>query len=77
MRPLPRSNIKSTPLPEEQFTELFKAARVLSKEDIREEDQIVPTLAFAGWSGPAYDITSAVRERFAKIGNATRRWRLF
>jgi hypothetical protein len=40
-----------SPLPEVRFAELFKAARVLLKEGIAEEDQIYPTLAFANELG--------------------------
>jgi hypothetical protein len=56
----------SAPAPEEKFAELFKAARALLNEGIGEEGQIIPTLAFAAWSGPALYITSAWRERLVK-----------
>jgi hypothetical protein len=37
----------SDPLPrEKRYGELFKAARTLFKEGVKEEDQIIPTLAF-------------------------------
>src|SRR4051812_3810769 len=39
------------PLPEERFEELFKAARVLLREGVTEEDQIYPTLAFTNELG--------------------------
>ena len=40
-----------SPPPEDRFADLLKAARVLLNEDIAEEDQIYPTLAFANELG--------------------------
>jgi hypothetical protein len=42
---------ESPPPPEERFAELFKAARVLLRESVTEEDQIYPTLALANELG--------------------------
>lgn len=60
---------ESCPPPEEQFAELFKAARMLLNEGIRDEDLIIPTLAFAARNTPSLGATSAVWRRFAKIGD--------
>src|SRR5215208_210682 len=40
-----------SPPPEKRFADLFKAAQVLLREGIAEEDQIYPTLAFANELG--------------------------
>src|SRR5215217_38156 len=47
----PPTEEEPSPPPEERFADLFKAARVLLKEGITEEDQIYPTLAFTNELG--------------------------
>ncbi len=39
------------PPPVKRFADLFKAAQVLLREGVAEEDQIYPTLAFANELG--------------------------
>ena len=35
---------------EERFDELFRAARVLLRERVGQEDRVIPTLAYAGYN---------------------------
>jgi hypothetical protein len=47
----PPTEKAALPPPEKRFADLFKAAQVLLREGIAEEDQIYPTLAFANELG--------------------------
>jgi hypothetical protein len=51
--------------PEQRFEALFEAARLLLKEDISEEDRVIPTLAFAAEIGRADSNLVDMRERLA------------
>src|SRR5829696_3512423 len=66
----------SLPPPEERFDELFRAARVLLKEGIDQEDQIIPTLALANLTYEEIP-DLGVRHRFEKpteYGDGWERW---
>ena len=52
---------KVLPPPEQRFEELFKAARVLFREGITEEDQIIPTLTLANDIGDAIQTFRAAK----------------
>src|SRR5918993_857336 len=68
-----RTEEKSSSPPEERFDALFRAARVLLREGIDQEDQIIPTLALANLTyeeRPYLD----VRHRFEKSAEDTEGW---
>jgi hypothetical protein len=54
------------PPPEEAFSELFRVARVLFANNVAEEEQIIPTLAFANRASTLSEL-KALRDQFAKI----------
>src|SRR5215213_7650508 len=58
--------------PEESFSELFRAARVLFAYNVTEEEQIVPTLAFANRASALRELQS-VKGQFAKVGDSEER----
>jgi len=58
--------------PEKSFSELFRAARVLFAYNVIEEEQIVPTLAFANRASALPELQS-VKGRFAKVGDSDER----
>ena len=58
--------------PEKSFSELFKAARVLFAYNVTEEEQIVPTLAFANRASALRELQS-VKGQFAKVGDSEER----
>jgi hypothetical protein len=59
---------------EQRFEALFKAARLLLREDISEEDQVVPTLAFAAEIGRTDSNLVDVTERLAAAQVSHKRW---
>lgn len=63
------------PLPEERFGELFKAARILLKNHIEDEDQIIPTLAFANEIGQGVEHLTSLQKSFQRIDADTETWR--
>jgi hypothetical protein len=62
--------------PEETFSELFRAARVLFADNVSEEEQIVPTLAFANRASALPELQS-MKGRFAKVGYSKERRKEF
>jgi hypothetical protein len=54
------------PPPQEAFSELLRVARVLFANNVAEEEQIVPTLAFANRASALPELKS-LRDQFAKI----------
>lgn len=58
------------PPPEERFAEVFEAARVLLKEGVQGEDQIIPTLAFANEIGQGIVEPDADRHRLLNAAKA-------
>jgi hypothetical protein len=68
-----RTEEESLPPPEERFDALFRAARVLLREGIDQEDQVIPTLTLANLTheeGPYLDL----RQRFKKLVKAGEGW---
>jgi hypothetical protein len=67
---------ESEPAPssEERFAELFKAARVLLKEGIGGEDQIIPTLALANELGQEVTHLVSAQARFRKLAGNEGAW---
>ena len=55
--------------PEEVFNELFKAAKALFADNVTEEDQIIPTLAFANRASGLPEL-KAVMEEFVKTAHS-------
>lgn len=63
------SNEEVEPLPPEQrFEEVFKAARVLLREGVTEEAQIIPTLALANELGQGTLGLITAKERLVALG---------
>ena len=54
------------PPPQEAFSELLRVARVLFANNVAEEEQIIPTLAFANRASALPELKS-LRDQFAKI----------
>jgi hypothetical protein len=52
--------------PEEEFGEVFRAARKLFDENVNEEDLIIPTLVFANQASAISELGD-IRERFANF----------
>lgn len=57
-----------TPPSEERFSELLKAARILRREGVTEEERIYPTLAFANELGQG--VAVAEKERLVSARTA-------
>ena len=57
------------PPPQEAFSELFRAARVLFTDQVAEEERIIPTLAYANRASALTEL-KALRDQFAKIENS-------
>lgn len=60
--------------PEQRFEALFEAARLLLKEDVSEEDQAIPTLAFAAEIGRANSNLVDMRDRLTAAQVSHERW---
>jgi hypothetical protein len=58
--------------PEEAFRKLFRAARVLFADNVTEEEQIVPTVAFVNRASALPELQS-MKGRFAKVGDSEER----
>jgi hypothetical protein len=63
-----------SPPPEERFGALFEAARVLLKQGGVEEDQIIPTLAFANEIGQGLVNLLSVRRRLVEASEDAEKW---
>ena len=71
----PPTEEEPQPPPEERFAELFRAAQVLLKESVAEEDQIYPTLAFANELGQGLVDLIEEKERLVSAwGDASDSW---
>jgi hypothetical protein len=64
------------PPPEERFEELFKVARVLLKEGVTEEAQIIPSLAFANEIGQRVLDLIDMKERLVAVQEDPKAWRV-
>jgi hypothetical protein len=62
------------PPPEERFGALFEAARVLLEQGGAEEDQVIPTLAFANEIGQGLVNLLAVRRRLVEASQDPEEW---
>ena len=58
---------------EERFDELFRAARVLLREGIDQEDRIIPTLAYAKYACEGGSYLSK-RHRFEELAEGSEAW---
>jgi hypothetical protein len=57
----------------EQYRELFRVARVLLNKDITEEDEVIPTLAFAANSWEMPELVS-IRDKFMEVSEGSKAW---
>ena len=68
------TDVESPPPHEERFSDLFEAARVLLKQGGAEEDQIIPTLAFANEMGQGLVNLLSIRRRLVEASEDSEEW---
>jgi len=66
--------IEPLPPPEQRFHALFEAARVLLEQGGAEEDQIIPTLAFANLLGQGFVNLLSIRRRLVEASGDPEEW---
>ena len=66
--------LEPLPPPEQRFRALFEAARVLLEQGGAEEEQVIPTLAFANLLGQGYVNLLSIRRRLVEASGDPEEW---
>jgi hypothetical protein len=68
------TEVEPPPPPKERFGALFEAARVLLEQGGAEEDQIIPTLAFANEIGQGLVSLLSIRRQLVEASGGAEKW---